>query len=146
MLSGLGFSRCVPYRGPTIVLVQDDDRAVDDPTPEDCERGLAEARTLAQKIVVGEGNLMKLANEIYWAGYFNGGFASRSGDPVRSDDPVCPELNDIAANFVQIAYALEHPANEDAKRVIVAATREAAEAFLEGRPFPEWPDGARIKV
>jgi hypothetical protein len=126
--------------------VEDDDRAVDEPTLEDCERGLAEARTLAQKIVRGEGDLIKLANGIYWAGWNNGGFASRSGDPVRSDDPVCPELNDVAAEFVQLAYALEHPANEDAKRVIVAASRKAAEAFLEGRPFPEWPDGAHIKV
>jgi len=126
--------------------VDDDDRAVDEPTLEDCERGLAEARALAQKIVDGEGSLMKLANEIYWAGWNNGGFASRSGDPVRSDDPVCPELNHVAANFVQIAYALEHPADEDAKRVIVASTREAAEAFLEGKPFPEWPDGARIRI
>lgn len=121
------------------MLVEDDDRAVDEPTLEDCERGLAEARTLAQKIVVGEGNLMKLANEIYWAGWNNGGFAG------PSDDPVCPELNDVAAKFVQIAYALEHPANEDAERVIISATRKAAEAFLEGRPFPEWPDDAHIK-
>jgi hypothetical protein len=126
--------------------VEDDDRAVDAPTLEDCERGLAEARTLAQKIVRGEGDLIKLANGIYWAGWFNGGFASRSGDPVRSDDPVCPELNDVAAEFVQIAYALERPANEDAKRVIVALTRKAAEAFLEGRPLPDWPDGADMKL
>jgi hypothetical protein len=128
------------------VLVEDDDRAVDEPTSEDCERGLAEARTLAQKIVAGEGNLARLADGIYWAGWNNGGFASRSGDPVRSDDPVCPELNHVAAQFVQIAYALEHPADKDAMRVIVTATRKAAEAFLEGRPFPEWPDGARIRV
>jgi hypothetical protein len=126
--------------------VEDDDGAVDTPTLEDCERGLAEARTLAQKIVRGEGDLIKLANGIYWAGWNNGGFASRSGDPVRSDDPVCPELNAVAAEFVQLAYALEHPANENAKRVIVALTRKAAEAFLEGRPLPEWPDAAHIKL
>ena len=126
--------------------MEDDDRAVDAPTLEDCERGLAKARALAQKIVRGEGDLIKLANGIYWAGWFNGGFASRSGDPVRSDDPVCPDLNEVAAEFVQLAYALERPANEDAKRVIVALTRKAAEAFLEGRPLPEWPDGADIKI
>ena len=118
----------------------DDDRAVDEPTLEDCARGLAEARTLAQKIVAGEGNLARLAGGIYWAGWNNGGFAG------PSNDPVCPELNHVAGEFVQIAYALEHPANEDAERVIVALTRKAAEAFLEGRPFPEWPDGADIKV
>lgn len=125
--------------------MEQDDRAVDNPTTEDCERGLAEARALAQKIVLGEGNLARLANGIYWAGYLNGGFASRSGDPVRSDDPVCPELNDVAAEFVQIAYALEHPASEEAERAIAALTRKAAEAFLESRPFPEWPDSAHVR-
>ena len=121
------------------MLVEDDDRAVDEPTSEDCERGLAEARTLAQKILAGEGNLARLADGIYWAGWNNGGFAG------PSNDPVCPELNHVAATFVQIAYALEHPADKDAMRVIVTATRKAAEAFLEGRPFPEWPDDAHIK-
>ena len=129
-----------PPIGPTIVLVEHDDHAVDDPTVEDCERGLAEARTLAQKIVLGEGDLIKLANGIYWAGWFNGGFAG------PSDDPVCPELGDVAAEFVQLAYALERPANEESDRVYVALTREAAEAFLEGRPFPKWPSEADTRV
>jgi hypothetical protein len=125
--------------------MEEDDPAIDHPTADDCERGLAEARTLAQKIVDGEGELRHLADGIYWAGYMNGGFASRSGDPVRSDDPVCPELNEVAAEFVQLAYALEHPANEESKRAYAALTREAAEAFLEGREFPDWPSDVHTR-
>ena len=119
----------------TIVVVEHEDRAVENPTPDDCERGLAEARGLAQKIVAAEGDPMKLANAIYWAGWNNGGFAG------PSDDPICPELNRVGAEFVQLADALEaHPVDSEAGRAYVALTREAAEAFLEGRPFPEWSD------
>lgn len=113
--------------------MEDDDRAVDNPTPDDCERGLAEARDLARKIVLAECDPIQLANAIYWAGWNNGGFAG------PSDDPICPELNAVAGEFVQLAYELEtHPIESDAGRAYVALTREAAEAFLEGRPFPEW--------
>ena len=126
------------HRGPmtssTIVVVEAEDR-VDNPTPDDCERGLGEARDLAQKIVLAEGDLMQLANAIYWAGWNNGGFAG------PSDDPICPELKEVAVEFVQLADALEtHPTDSEAGRAYVALTREAAEAFLEGRPFPEWFD------
>lgn len=124
----------------TIVVVDHDDRAIDEPTAEDCERGLAEARALARQIVLGDGDLFKLANGIYWAGWLNGGFAG------PSDDPVCPELNEVAAEFVQLSHALENPADEESYRAIVALTRAAAEAWLEGRPFPEWPDGVSVKV
>jgi hypothetical protein len=124
-----------PTTSSTIVVVEDEDRAVDNPTPDDCEHGLAEARDLAQKIVLAEGNPMQLANAIYWAGWNNGGFAGPSADPI------CPELNEVAAEFVQLAYELEtHPIDSEAGRAYVALTREAAEAFLEGRPLPEWFD------
>jgi len=114
------------------VLVEDPDRAVDNPTPDDCERGLAEARQLAEKIVRGEGEPMQLANAIYWAGWNNGGFAG------PSDDPTCPELNDVAATFVQLVDILEiYQDKVKAKSWLVAQIREAAEAYLEGKPWPE---------
>lgn len=117
--------------GLTIRRVDTEDRAVDNPTPSDCERGLAEARDLAQKIVRGEGDPMKLANAIYWAGWNNSGFAG------PSDDPICPELNDVAGEFLQLADGLESSVGEK-KEAYLTLTREAAEAFLDGRPFQEW--------
>lgn len=116
-----------------------DDRAVENPTPEDCERGLAEARDLATKIVRGDGDPMRLANAIYWAGWNNGGFAG------PSDDPVCPELNEVAAEFVQLVDVLEIYQDKDkAKRMLDTQIRETAKAFLEGRPFPRWPDDGTV--
>ena len=113
------------------MFVDGEDRAVDYPTAENCECGLAKARSLAWKIVLGEGDPAHLANGIYWAGYLNGGYALPSHD-------LCPELGDVASEFVQIAYGLEHPKNEEAKRAYVIRAREAAEAFLAGRSLPEW--------
>jgi hypothetical protein len=47
----------------------------------------------------------------------------------------------VVAEFVQLAYPLEtHPIDSVAARAHVALTREAAEAFIEGRPFPQWFD------
>ena len=74
---------------------------------------------------------MTLANAIYWAGWNNGGFAG------PSDDPICPELNEVAGEFVQLAYGLEN-ATADNLEAYSALTRDAAEAFLDGRPLPEW--------
>jgi hypothetical protein len=113
-----------------MLQVEGEDRAVDDPTPEDCERGLAEARDLAQKIVRGEGDPLRLADRIYWAGYLNGGFAGPAGQPT------CPELNEVAGEFVQFTANI-HIAQDkaEATRVAIAEIREAAKAFLEGRPF-----------
>jgi hypothetical protein len=122
-----------PHRS-TIVLVGDEDRAVDYPTAQDCERGLAEARDLARKIVSREGDPAHLANGIYWAGYLNGGYALPSHD-------LCPELGELASEFVQIAYGLERPESQEAKRAYALRAREAAEAFLGGRPLPEWEVG-----
>ena len=107
-----------------------EDRAVDDPTPEDCERGLAEARELAGKILRGEGDALRLADSIYWAGYLNGGFAG------TADKPPCPELNDVAATFVQFTAYIHVAQNKaEATREAIAEIREAAQAFLEGRPL-----------
>jgi hypothetical protein len=86
----------------------------------------------------GEGDLARLANGIYWAGWLNGGFAGPSSDPL------CPALQEVAGEFVQLAYALEHPKDEESARAFAALTRDAAAAFLEGRPFPEWPDAAHV--
>jgi len=105
----------------------DDDRAVDDPTPEDCERGLAKAREIAGKIVRGEGDPLKLADGIYWAGYLNGGFAYRDGEPV------CPQLNEIAGEMVQLtAWPHVAPDRVEAEREAAAEIREVAAAFLKG--------------
>jgi hypothetical protein len=115
--------------------VQPEDRAVDNPTADDCERGLAEARELAEKIVRGDGDPMQLANAIYWAGWNNGGFAG------PSDDPLCPELNEVAAEFVQLVDAMEiYQDKVAAKKALAAQIRVTAEAFLAGKPFPRWPD------
>lgn len=114
-----------------------DDRAVDNPTADDCERGLAEARELAARIVRGEGDPMRLANAIYWAGWNNGGFAG------PSDDPTCPELNDVAAEFVQLVDSVViYPDKAASKPELEALIRQAAEAFLEGKPFPQPDAGA----
>ena len=114
----------------TIVGVGDENRAIDNPTPQDCERGLAEARDVAEKIIRGEGEPLRLADGIYWAGYLNGGFA----EPVS--DPVCPELNDIAGEMVQLTASI-HIAQDKvaATQEAVASIREVAKAFLEGRPL-----------
>ena len=87
----VAFTMTRPTTSSTIVVVEDEDRAVDNPSPDDCKRGLGEARDLAQKIVLSEGDPMHLANAICWAGWNNGGFAG------PSDDPICPELNEVGA-------------------------------------------------
>ncbi|HEY1455317.1 MAG TPA: hypothetical protein VGG31_02375 [Candidatus Dormibacteraeota bacterium] len=108
----------------------DDPRSVDHPTPDDCERGLAEARDLAQRIVGGEGDALRLADAIYWAGYLHGGFADEPGGPA------CQELGDVAGEFVQLTASVHISKNySEATRKAALRIREVAEAFLEGRPF-----------
>ena len=113
------------------MVVEDEERAVDNPTPDDCERGLAEARDLAMKIVLAEGDPMQLANAINWAGWNNRGFAG------PSDDPTCPELNEVAVEFVQLADALETPPiDSEAGRPYVPLTQEAARGVPRRESVP----------
>jgi hypothetical protein len=97
--------------------------------------GLAEIRELAERIVRGEGDPMRLANAIYWAGSEHDAFAA---PPAR---PKCPDLADVAVEFFQLSEALElYQDKAEGEVAYRALIREAAEAFLKGRPFPEWQD------
>jgi hypothetical protein len=113
------------------------DRAVNaqgSPTDE-CSQALAAMHGLARQIASGQGDPMWLAHGIFGAAIEAGGFA----DP--GEQPYCPDLSEAGAEFEQLADALElHQDKPEARAEYIALIREAAEAYLEGRPFPQWED------
>jgi|SRR5713101_5751594 len=105
-----------------------------------CTKGLALIRDLTEAIVHGRGDPLRLANQIYWVAWEHGGWVGQPGEDAEAP-PTCPDLADPGAEFLQLADALEcHQDNADARDAYIALIRDAAEAFLAGRPTPEWQE------
>jgi hypothetical protein len=97
-----------------------------------CSEGLSKIREIAREIVGGNGEPMWLAKAIFQEGFEHGAFSE------------CPELAGPTFEFLELYEAIElHQDNTESKAAYSELIREAAEAFLEGRPFPEWNDKGR---
>jgi hypothetical protein len=86
-------------------------------------------RDLARQIVSGGSDPMGLAHEIHYVTTYEA-------------DPDCPvELRDQGWEFFDLyEHCWIHQDKAESKAAYESLIREAAEAFLDGRPLPEWQD------
>jgi hypothetical protein len=107
--------------------------------PEHCAEGSARIHELATAILRGEGDPMRLANQIYGTATAFGAWYGRPGNIWA--DASCPELAEPGVEFLQLADALKlHQDKPEGRAAYGELIREVAEAYLSGRPFPEWHD------
>jgi hypothetical protein len=95
-----------------------------------CEQPRQKIRQIAQEIVRRAVDPLTAANSIY-------GIAWESG--AWEDNSACEGLAEAGAEFLQLADALEESQEQpDVKLAWQNLIREAADAYLAGRAWPDW--------
>jgi hypothetical protein len=99
----------------------------------------ARMHELAEAILRGEGDPIRLAMQIYGTATEYGGWYGEPGNVWA--DASCPELAEPGVEFLLLASALkEHQDKPEGRAAYADLIREAAEAYLRGMSFPEWHD------
>ena len=97
-----------------------------------CREGLDEMRDLAQRFLRDVGHPMFFAKQMFEVGFEHGGW---------SVEQECPQLSEATPTFLQLFEAIEvHQDNAESMAAYGKLTHEAAEAFLNRAPFPQWQD------
>jgi hypothetical protein len=97
-----------------------------------CRDAKASIRKRCSEILDRKADPLIAANSIYSAAWNAGAW---------NNDSPCQELQEPGVEFLQLADALEEYQNDDELRPeFEALITKAADSYLSGRPFPDWPE------